>query len=83
MEGESKRIGHGEGRNRSNIDIFENKFEFIAAAAQRARDLRDGKKRLVEGVSEKEPLIALAELLSGKLHVEITRKRDDQQPDIK
>ncbi len=54
--------------------IFENKFELIAIAAKRARNLRDGGKPLVEKISDKEPVIALKEVLSGQLEVEITRK---------
>jgi DNA-directed RNA polymerase subunit omega len=59
------------------IGIYENKFELIAIAARRARDLRDGRKPLVEKDSDKEPVIALKEILSGRLQVEIVRENED------
>jgi len=56
---------------------YENKFELIAIASRRARNLREGKKKLIEGVSDKEPVVALNELLSGRLKFEIVRKNED------
>jgi len=59
--------------------VYENKFELIAIAAKRARNLRDGRKALVEIISDKEPVIALTEILSGQLEVEVTRMNKDEE----
>jgi DNA-directed RNA polymerase subunit omega len=71
MEKESKNL-----EKKAN-GVYENRFELVAIAARRARDLRAGKKALVPDASDKEPVIALRELLSGKLEVEIVRKSED------
>lgn len=55
---------------------YKNKFELIAIASKRARNLREGKPRLIDNVSDKEPVIALNEVLSGRLDVEIVKKND-------
>lgn len=55
---------------------YRNKFELIAIASKRARNLREGKKKLVDNVSDKEPVIALNEILSGRLEVEIVEQED-------
>jgi DNA-directed RNA polymerase omega subunit len=59
--------------------VYENKFELIVIAAKRARNLRDGSKALVGIVSDKEPVIALSEILSGMLEVEIRREKKNEK----
>jgi len=58
--------------------VYENKFELIAIASQRARDLRAGRKALLPANSEKEPVLALREVLSGELVVEVVRDDEDE-----
>ena len=57
-------------------DTYKNKFELIAVAAKRARKIREDKKRTLGGFPDKEPVIALEEILSGRLKVKIIRKND-------
>jgi DNA-directed RNA polymerase omega subunit len=67
--------------NEDEKSVYENKFELIAIAAKRARNLRDGRKALVGIISDKEPVIALSEILSGILEVEISRENKDEESD--
>ncbi len=63
--------------NEDEKSTFENKFELIDIAARRARRLRNGKKKLIEGASDKEAVIALSEILSGRLKFEVEREEED------
>ena len=68
----------------SNLDddrrpVYENKFELIAIAARRARELREGRRMMIGGGLEKEHIIALRELMSGQLKVEITRETENKK----
>lgn len=53
-------------RNLSRGNV-RNRYEFIVVAAKRSRQLRDGSPPLAQAPSDKEPLIALQELLEGKI----------------
>jgi len=63
----------------SNLDddlkpVYENKFELIAIAARRARELREGRRMTIGGGLEKEHIVALRELISGQLDVVVIRE---------
>jgi len=49
------------------LDNLKNKYELIIVAAKRSRQLRDGTVPLIEASTEKEPIIALREVLEGKV----------------
>ncbi len=70
MEKESNHLDEEEPR------FYDNRFELVEIAAKRARLIREGKKKLIGGNSDKEPVIALRELLSGRLKVEVIREND-------
>jgi DNA-directed RNA polymerase omega subunit len=59
-------------------NTFKNKFELIDIAARRARKLRNGKRKLIEINSDKEPVIALNEIYSGRLKFEVEREEEDE-----
>lgn len=50
-------------------------YKLVILAAKRALELSDGAPRLVEaGVKEKPPLIALREIIAGKIAMKIKKK---------
>jgi DNA-directed RNA polymerase subunit omega len=54
-----------------------NKYELIVVAAKRSRQLRDGSPPLVHSPSDKEPVIALQEIIDGKIAaMNVTRIRE-------
>jgi len=74
------------GKESSNLDddhqpVYKNKFELIAIAARRARELRERRRLTIGGGSEKEHVIALRELMSGQLEVEVVRNEEKTQED--
>lgn len=52
------------------IDKVDSKYTLVVAAAKRAREIMNGKPKLVETKSNKPVSIALQELASGKLYLE-------------
>jgi len=62
---------------------YKNKFELIAIASKRARNLREGKNKLIDHVSDKEAVIALNEIVSGRLEVEIVMEDDKKSAEDK
>ncbi|MFQ6104817.1 MAG: DNA-directed RNA polymerase subunit omega [Candidatus Glassbacteria bacterium] len=57
-----------------------NRYELIIVAAKRSRQLRDGSKPLIEAPSDKEPVIALREILDGKVvALNVPRHRENNQ----
>ncbi len=61
--------------------VYKNKFELIAIAARRARELRERRRLTIGGGPEKEHVVALRELLSGQLEVEVVRNKKKTQAD--
>jgi DNA-directed RNA polymerase subunit omega len=49
------------------LQNLRNRYELIIVASKRSRQLRDGSAPLVKTQSEKEPVIALREVLDGKI----------------
>ena len=50
-----------------NLNNLRNRYELIIVAAKRSRQLRDGSVPLIKLPSEKKPVIALREVLDGKV----------------
>lgn len=53
------------------IERFERKYALILLAAQRARQLNRGARKLVNSESKKNTIVALEELASGKIEYSI------------
>jgi len=53
--------------NTEGLENLNNKYELIIVAAKRSRQLRDGTLPLIKMTTEKEPIIALREVLAGKI----------------
>ncbi|MBM4370035.1 MAG: DNA-directed RNA polymerase subunit omega [Deltaproteobacteria bacterium] len=49
------------------LERIENRFALVIVATQRARQLRDGAEPLVQHPKNKEPVVALREIASGKV----------------
>jgi DNA-directed RNA polymerase subunit omega len=63
-----------------NLDNLRNRYELIIVAAKRSRQLRDGSKPLIETRSQKEPTIALREVLDGKvITLNVPRQKQNEQ----
>ncbi len=52
------------------MHLVDSKYTLVILAARRARDLQDGKPKMVESQSNKPVTIALEELHAGKLFFE-------------
>ena len=53
------------------IERFERKYALVLLAAQRARQLNKGARKVVNSYSQKNTIVALEELASGKIGYEI------------
>lgn len=63
-------------RSRSEItDKIPNKYDAVMAISNRVKMLVDGKKRLVETYDENYVKIAMEEIASGALEVEVQEKK--------
>jgi DNA-directed RNA polymerase omega subunit len=63
-------------RSRTDIlDIIPNKFDAVIAVSKRVKQLVEGKKRLIEQNDENFVKIAMEEIASGALEVEVTTKK--------
>ena len=62
-------------RSRSDITSkIPNKYDAVLAISNRVKMLVDGKKRLVEDYDENQVKIAMEEIASGALEVEVQEK---------
>ncbi|MGM0599001.1 MAG: DNA-directed RNA polymerase subunit omega [Candidatus Rifleibacteriota bacterium] len=62
-------------RSRSEItNKIPNKYDAVLAISNRVKMLVDGKKRLVEDYDENQVKIAMEEIASGALEVEVQEK---------
>lgn len=64
---------------RSRTDIIKkipNKYDAVMAISNRVKMLVDGKKRLIDNYDENIIKIAMEEIASGALEVEVTEKEE-------
>ena len=62
-------------RSRTEItNKIPNKYDAVMAISNRVKMLVDGKNRLVEGVDENPVKIAMEEIASGALEIEVQEK---------
>lgn len=65
-------------RSRSEIiNKVPNKYDAVMAISNRVKMLVEGKKRLVEDYDENYIKVAMEEIASGALEVEINEKKDN------
>ena len=65
-------------RSRSEIiNKIPNKYDAVMAISNRVKMLVEGKQRLVEEYDENLIKVAMEEIASGALEVEITEKKDN------
>ncbi|NLM17761.1 MAG: DNA-directed RNA polymerase subunit omega [Candidatus Riflebacteria bacterium] len=58
------------------IDRIPNKYDAVVAISKRAQMLMDGKKRLIEENDENFVKLAMTEIATGALEVEITEPEE-------
>jgi len=63
-------------RSRTDIlEIIPNKFDAVIAVSKRVKQLVEGKKRLIDQNDENFVKIAMEEIASGALEVEVEKKK--------
>lgn len=62
--------------NEKLLDKAENKFVLSIAAAKRARQLKDGAVPLVEAAGRPDLIVALDEIMQGKVEIDQLVKKD-------